>query len=196
MTQRGNEEAIYREALLATGHDNGRQSGGCTVGPDYVRPEADVKQLRIWSSASNYKQGPGNDRQQTQALIESIEFLVLRLASAVHVRQQSLEFPDEKLHKQLGRIYNICIESLQLFSNALDEQRPVPDLPETESLIRDVKSREAELRQSVARGVDQHTSILGFMSAASEIRSLAGVIQDCRDKANALDWEAWNRNYF
>jgi hypothetical protein len=28
------------------------------------------------------------------------------------------------------------------------------------------------------------------------LRSLLDAIHDCRDKANALDWPAWNRNYF
>jgi hypothetical protein len=160
------------------------------------RWQGTLRQLQVWSSTINYKQVPGNDRQQTQALIGSIEYLVLRLASAVHVRQQSLELRDEPLRMLLGRIYKSCIDSLQLISNALDEQRPVPDLPDTDSLIREVESREAELRQSVARDADMHTSILGFMSATSELRSLAGAIQDCRDKANALDWAAWNRSYF
>jgi len=33
------------------------------------------------------------------------------------------------------------------------------------------------------------------MSAAARMGSLVDAIHDCRDKANALDWTAWNRNY-
>jgi hypothetical protein len=33
-------------------------------------------------------------------------------------------------------------------------------------------------------------------SLAYWLRSLLDAIHDCRDKANALDWAAWNRNYF
>jgi hypothetical protein len=33
-------------------------------------------------------------------------------------------------------------------------------------------------------------------SATAQLRSLLEAIHDCRDKANALDWETWNRNYF
>jgi hypothetical protein len=42
-----------------------------------------------------------NDRQQTQALIESIEYLALRLLSAVHVRQQSVEALAQAARTQL-----------------------------------------------------------------------------------------------
>ena len=43
---------------------------------------------------------------------------------------------------------------------------------------------------------EESQSYLRFMSATSQLRSLLDAIHDCRDKANALDWEAWNRNYF
>jgi hypothetical protein len=94
-------------------------------------------QLLAQSGSINFKRVPGNDRQQTQALIESIEYLSLRFASAVQVREQSA-------------------------------------------------GREVKLQDSV----------LLFMSATAQLRSLVGAIHDCRDKANALDWAAWNRNYF
>jgi len=178
------------------------QSSPCTpagttlVSTSQKRWQGTLRQLQVWSSMINYKQVSKNDRQQTQALIESIEYLVLRLTSLVHVRQQSFDLPDGQLREILGRIYETCIDSLQMISNALAEQRPVPDLPDSESLIREVESSEADLRQTVASSVDVHASILRFMSAVSELRSLSGAIQDCRDKANALDWAAWNRSYF
>jgi len=174
----------------------GTPAGTTLVSTSQKRWQGALRQLQVWSSMINYRQVPGNDRQQTKALIESIEYLMLRLTSAVHVRQQSLDFPHEPLREQLGHIYNTCIDSLQMISNALAEQRPIPDLPDSESLIREVESRQADLRQAVASNLDVHASILRLMSATAELRSLSGAIQDCRDKANALDWEAWNRNYF
>jgi hypothetical protein len=174
----------------------GTPAGNTLVSTSRKHWQGTLRQLQVWSSMINYRQVPGNDRQQTQALIESIEYLVLRLTSLVHVHQQSLDLPDVQLREQLVRIYDACIDSLQTISSALDEQRPVPDLPDTESLIRAVESREAELSQSVARNADVHTSTLRFMSVIAEMRSLAAAIQDCRDKANSLDWLAWNRSYF
>lgn len=150
----------------------------------------------MWSSAINYKLVPGNDRQRTLALIESIQYLVLRRDSVVQVRQQSLDLPDEPLCELLERIDETCIDSFLLISATLAEQRPVPDLSAIQSMIREVECREAELRQTVARDEDMHTSMFRFMSAAFEMRSLAGAIQDCRNKVNALDWVAWNRSYF
>jgi len=41
----------------------------------------------------------------------------------------------------------------------------------------------------------RQTSVIPVMSAISQVRSLASAIQDCRGKANALDWAAWNLNY-
>ena len=174
----------------------GTPAGTTLISTSQKRWQGTLRQLQVWSSMINYRQVPKNDRQQTQALIESIEYLVLRLTSLVHVRQQSLDLPDGQLREQLVRIYDACIDSLQTISSALDAQRPIPDLPDTESLIRDVESREAGLSQSVARDADAHISMLRFMSATSELRSLLGAIQDCRDKANALDWASWNRSYF
>jgi len=172
----------------------GTPAGTTLISTSQKRWQGTLRQLQVWSSMINYKQVPGNNRQRTQALIESIEYLVLRLTSAVHVRQQSLDFPHEPLNEQLGRIYNTCIDSLQMISNALAEQRPVP--PDMENTIHEAESRVAECRQSVARDADVHASCLRFMGTIVEMRSLAAAIQDCRDKANALDWVAWNRSYF
>jgi soluble cytochrome b562 len=174
----------------------GTPAGTTLVSTSRKRWQGTLRQLQVWSRMINYSQVPGNDRQQTKALIESIEYLVLRLASAVHVRQESPDLPDGPLRELLARIYETCIDSLQTISAALDEQRPVPDLPDMENTIHEAESRVAECRQSVARDADVHASCLRFMGTIVEMRSLAAAIQDCRDKANALDWVAWNRSYF
>jgi hypothetical protein len=151
---------------------------------------------RVWSSAIDYKRVPGNDQPQTQALIESIEYLVLHFASVVHFREQSVEALEEPLRKQLEPGYDACIESLQLISNSLADLPPIPDLPDTTSLIREVESRGDDLRQSAANQEKARASFLRFRSASSQLHSLVVAIGDCRDKANALDWAAWDRNYF
>jgi hypothetical protein len=155
-----------------------------------------LKQLQTWSSAINYKRLPENNLAQTQALIESIEYLVLRLASAVHVRQQSVEILDEQQLKQLRPVYDACIESLQMISNALAELKPIPQLPDTRSLIRELESHDDDLRQPAARAAGDQASVFSFISTTSQLRSLIDAIHDCRNRANALDWAAWNRNYF
>ena len=174
----------------------GTPAGAALISTSVQRWQGTLKQLQTWSSAINYQRVPGNDRQQTQALIESIEYLTLRLASAVRVRQQSIDALDEPLRKLLGRVYDACIESLQLISSSLAEQQPIPDLPDTRDLVREVESRGDDLRQAAANEVEVPASVLRFMSATAQLRSLTAAIHDCRDKANALDWEAWNRNYF
>jgi hypothetical protein len=174
----------------------GTPAGAALISTSVQRWQGILKQLQTWSSAINYQQVPGNDRQQTQALIESIEYLALRLASAVRVRQHSVGSLDEPLRKPLGRVYDACIESLRLIANSLADLKPIPDLPDTGSLVREVESRGDDLRQSAAGDEDVRASVLRFMSATAQLRALADAIHDCRDKANALDWEAWNRNYF
>ena len=111
-------------------------------------------------------------------------------------RQQSVDALDEPLRKPLGRIYDACIESLQLIANSLAEQQPIPDLPDTSSLIYEVESRGDDLRQAASNTVEARAAVLRFMSATAQLRSLTAAIHDCSDKANALDWKAWNRNYF
>jgi hypothetical protein len=177
-------------------HAPGTPAGAAIISTGVQQRQGILTQLQMWSSAINYKRVPGNDRQQTQALIESIEYLALRLASAVRVRQQSVEALDENLREQFGRIYGTCIESLQLIASSLTNLKPIPDLPDTRSLVRDLESRSDNLCQSASNEVEARDSVLRFMSATSQLRSLVDAIHDCRDKANALDWAAWNRNYF
>ena len=174
----------------------GTPAGAAIISSSLQRWQGTLKQLQTWSSAINYKRVPGNDRQQTQALIASIEYLVLRLTSAVDVRQQSAEALDEPLRKLLGHTYDACIESLQLIADSLTNLKLIPALPDTRSLVHDLESRGDDLNRSVAGDEDARASVLRFMSATSQLRALADAIHDCRDKANALDWEAWNRHYF
>jgi hypothetical protein len=114
----------------------------------------------------------------------------------VDVRQLSAEALDEPLRKLLGHTYDACIESLQLIAGSLTNLKPIPALPDTRSLVHDLESRGDDLRRSTAGDEDARASVLRFLSATSQLRALADAIHDCRDKANALDWEAWNRNYF
>jgi hypothetical protein len=174
----------------------GTPANAALVGTHLQQWQGTLKQLQTWSSAINYKRLPENTLAQTQALIESIEYLVLRLVSAVHVRQQSVEILDEQQLKQLRPVYDACIESLQVISNALAELKPIPELPDTGSLIRELESHGDDLRQPAAREAGDQASAFSFISATSQLRSLIDAIHDCRDRANALDWAAWNRNYF
>jgi hypothetical protein len=83
-----------------------------------------------------------------------------------------------------------------VISSALAELKPIPELPDTRSLIRELESRGDDLRQPTDREAGDQASVFSFMSATSQLRSLIDAIHDCRNRANALDWEAWNRNYF
>ncbi len=153
------------------------------------------KQLQMWSSAIDYTRVPGCDRQATQALIDSIGHAALRLDAAEHVRQQSGEALDEPLRKLLSRFYDSCVESFQLIASSLADLKRIPDLPDTRSLVREIESRGDDLRRS-ATGDDILTSVQGVMRITAHMNLLADELNDCRDKANALDWEGWNRNYF
>lgn len=174
----------------------GTPAGAAIISTGQEQWQPVLKQLQTWSSAINYKRVPGNDRHKTQALIESIEHLALRLPAAERVGQPSVEALDEPMRKLLNRFYDACVESFQLIANSLAAQQPIPDLPDTSSLVREIGSRGDDLRRAAAGDEDARASALRFMGATARLGSLADAIQDCRDKTNALDWEAWNRNYF
>ena len=174
----------------------GTPAGAMITSTGQERWQPILKQLQTWSSAINYQRVPGNDGDKTQALIESIEHLALRLPAAERVGQPSVEALDEPLRKLFGRFYDACVESFQLIANSLAAMQPIPDLPDTRSLVRDIESRGDDLRRSAAGDEDARASVLRLMSASAHLGSFADAIHDCRDKANALDWEAWNRNYF
>ena len=95
----------------------------------------------------------------------------------------------------LDRFYGNCVESFQLIVNSLAAEQPIPDLPDTTGLVREIESRGDALRRSAGGDEAARVSAMRFMSTAARLGSLADAIHDCRDKANALDWEAWNRNY-
>jgi len=173
----------------------GTPAGAAIVSTSQERWQPVLKHLQIWSSAINYERVPGNDRLKTQSLIESIEHLALRLPAAERDSQSSVEALDEPMRKLLGRFYDGCVESFQLIANSLAAQQPIPDLPDTSSLVREIESGADDLRRSAAGDEDARASALRFTSTAARLASLADAIQDCRDSANALDWKAWNRNY-
>ncbi len=174
----------------------GTPAGAAIISTSVARWHGVLKQLQSWSSAIDYKRVPGNDRHKVQALVESIEHLALRLSSAEHAHQQAFETLDGALLKLLGRFRDACVESFLLIANALADMKPIPDLPETRSLVREIESLGDDLRRSAAGDEDTRASVLRLMSATAQLGPLADTIHDCRDKANALDWKAWNRNYF
>jgi hypothetical protein len=116
-------------------------------------------------------------------LVTSIDRVALCLGSAEHALGKPVDSVPEPFRKPLGHLYDACADSLQMIASSLTEMKPVPDLPATEGLIPDIASMGDE-------------SVLRTMSVAAHLHSLADAIHDCRDKANALDWKAWNRNYF
>ena len=154
------------------------------------------KQLQMWSSPIDYTRVPGNNRQATQALIDSIEHAALRLYATEHVRQQSAEVLDEPLRKLLTRFYDACVESFQLIANSLADLKPIPDLPETRSLVHEIESRSNDLRRMAAGDNDILVSVQSVLRVTGHMNLLAEELNNCRDKVNALDWKGWNRNYF
>ena len=174
----------------------GPPAGAAIVSTGQEQWQPVLKQLQAWSSAINYERVPGNDRQKTQALVESIEHLALRLPAAERFGEPSVEAMDDPLRKLLGRFYDACADSFQLIANSLAAQLPIPDLPDTGGLVREIESRVDDLRRSAAGDDSVRASVLHSMSTTARLSSLADAIHDCRDKANALDWKTWNRNYF
>ena len=170
-------------------------AGAAIIGTGRARWQGIFKQLKTWSSAINYKRVPGNDPQKTQALIESIERMALRLDSVEHIRQQSLGALEEPLAKLLDRFYDACVESFQLIGRSLLDLTPIPVLPDTSSLIREFESRGDQIRDSTVDDEEARASALHVLRAAAHVQLLAGELNDCRDKANALDWKAWNQNW-
>jgi uncharacterized membrane protein YccC len=154
------------------------------------------KKLKIWSSQINYTRVPGNDRQATQALIGSIEHTALRLNAVEYVHQQSVEVHDGPLRKLIGRVYEACVESLQLIGNSFTDMKPIPELPEIRGLVCEIESRGNDLCRSAGGDNDILTSVQDVLRITAHMNMLAEELNNCRDKVNALDWKGWNRNYF
>ena len=103
---------------------------------------------------------------------------------------------DEPLRKLLGRFYDSCAESFHLIASSLADLKPIPNLPDTRSLVCEIESRGDDLRRSATGDNDIFTSVQGVMRITAHMNLLADELNNCRDKVNALDWEGWNRNYF
>jgi hypothetical protein len=87
-------------------------------------------------SEIDYTRLPGNDRQATQALIDSIEHAALLLDAAEHARRHPVGVMPEYLREPLNRLYDACVASFQLIANSLADLKTIPDLPDTRSLVR------------------------------------------------------------
>ena len=174
----------------------GTPAGTAMVKASRKRLPGIFKHLKMWSSQINYTRVPGNDRQATQALISSIEHAALRLNATEHVRQQSVEVLDEPLRKLFDRFYGACVESFQLITNGLADLKPIPDLPETRNLVREIESRSNDLRRSADGDNEILRPVQCVLRVTAHMNLLSDELNNCRDKANALNWQAWNRNYF
>jgi hypothetical protein len=174
----------------------GTPAGAAIVKATHQQWQGIFKQLQLWSSAIDYKRLPRDDRQKIQALIESIEHVALRLGCAEHAQRKPVATTFETLREPFHQLYNACADSFSLIANSLAELKPVPDLPDTEHLIREIESKGDTILQSPACDNVSHAEVAHALSVRAHFQSLGDAIQDCRDRANALDWKRWNRNYF
>ena len=135
----------------------------------------------MWSSAVDYQRVPDRDLQATRALIESIGRAALRLDALEHARRHCAGTLAGSERQTLQRLHDACIESFQMIASSVGDQNPVQALPATGSLVHDLESKAEDVR---------------LMNMTAHLGSLLDAIAECRDKANAFDWKAWNRNYF
>jgi hypothetical protein len=94
------------------------------------------------------------------------------------------------------RLSDACTDSFQLIADSLANREPVPRLPDTKKLLRDLESKGHAIRQPVSGNKISHAAALHAMSLTARFEALSDAIHDCRTRANALDWNAWNQNYF
>jgi len=155
-----------------------------------------LKQVQMWSALIDYKRVAGPDRRKTQALVESIEHVAIYLATAGHARRGPVAAVVEPLREPLHRLHHVCVDSFQLLASSVTDLKPVPEIADTARLIRDIESKGGDICRSLPGDDDAHASALSLMSGAARLHALADLLHDCRDRANALDWEAWNRSHF
>jgi uncharacterized membrane protein YccC len=155
--------------------------------------QGQLKQLQMWSGMMNYARVPANSRDNTQALVASIERVALRLAAAAYSRRKPILEP---LRQQYYRLLDACVESCEVIAKALAGHEPVPELPEIGGQVRNIRSKVDEVRRSTIGDDEVQVSLLRVLSVTAHMRLLADELNDCRDKANALDWKAWDRNWF
>lgn len=154
------------------------------------RWQGTLKQLRMWSSTIDYRRGPPNRGEDIKALIESIEYLAFRLWSVASDHRQSTRAGPPPVHEMLSSVYDSILDSLRTISRSLAGQQPVPKLSDDREMIQDFESRADHFRQSLPQ-----EAVVTAMNGISNARFLAQAIENCRSKANAIDWQAWNRNY-
>ena len=153
-----------------------------------------LRQLEMWSSVVDYERVAGRGPQQVQALISSIEYLVLRLTSAVHIREQAYETLDESVREQLTQVYDSCIHSLQHIADSLAQQQMIPESPgllDSNKLLYEIENRGIADNQAAP---PEREALASLLLATAQLRRWIEAIQDCQDKTNAIDWKAWNRN--
>jgi uncharacterized membrane protein YccC len=151
------------------------------------------KQLQLWSSLINHKRVPVNDQAKVRELVESIEGLTLRLATVEYSHCKPLFEP---FNKPFCLLYDRCVESCHLIANAPTDGKPVPDMPETNSLVLEIE----KLGNELCRSNDGDKSTLNYVQDAmcivAHMNLLRNGLNNCREKVNAIDWKRWDLNYF
>ena len=156
-----------------------------------------LKLLRLWSSQIDHRRLPKNDVRKTMNLIASIERTMLGLACLEDARRDCVDGDLEHLRGALERLEGACADSFRSIAGALKKLAPVPDIPDTGSLMADLQSKMGvELRDETAGDDQIQASPLRVMRIATHLYALTDSLRDCREAVNALDWEAWSRNYF
>ena len=92
-------------------------------------------------------------------------------------------------------MHDSCVESCEIIANALTSREPVPELPEIGGQVHHLESKLDEFRRSATGDQEVQTSVLRVLSVTTHMHLLVGELNDCRDKANALDWKAWQQNW-
>ncbi len=158
-----------------------------------TRWQGQLKQMQMWSGTIDYTRVPANSRDKTQALVEAIERVSLRLEAAAYARRKPLFEP---LREQFYRLHDACVESCEAITNALAGHESVPELPGIGIQVGNLQSKVDEVRHSALGDDEVQDSLLRVLSVTAHMQLLANELDDCRDKANALNWKAWDQNWF
>jgi hypothetical protein len=148
----------------------------------------------LWARQLDPRRHPEAERAALGALIEAMWAIAFRLEALEEARQRH---PDETLIAEPSqRCSDAAIAGLSQLRQALASSQPAPALPELAASADDFRATLEPAHAEAHRGEGIHGSLHEALTLTGFYCALADAIEQCRRRANDLDWRKWDEAYF
>ena len=156
-----------------------------------------IKNTILWASTLNYERTPDNDKTKVEALLSSLEDITFRLDSLEQARQ---EYKDDSsitsLRKKWTDMHQALNQEFRLLKDSISNGEQVPEFPDTSELVKQISADLKDIRSREGASENLNELAVRILLLTGFYQSLTVSLAECRQRVNALDWKAWDQEYF